>query len=99
MTIRAITLSAEHWQQISDALDCYCDEGCPEGGSGWKSAKLSNAVEAFGAELAKPEPGGLTLDCDKIPVPDYYAYFESSIYQEGYASGWAAGIAAARGHA
>lgn len=60
MITRTITLSAEQWREISEALDCYCDEGCPEGGPGWKSAKLSDACNSFAAALAQPEPEGPT---------------------------------------
>lgn len=58
MSTRTVTLSAEHWQRISDALLDCCDEGPP--GEGWKSPGLSSAVAALDAALAQPEPVGVT---------------------------------------
>ncbi len=58
MSTRTITLSAEHWQRISEALDTCYDEGPP--GEGWKSAELSSAVAALDAALAQPEAVGPT---------------------------------------
>jgi hypothetical protein len=54
MTTRTITLFAEHWQRINDALLDYCDEGPP--GESWKSPGLSSAVAALDVALAQPEP-------------------------------------------
>lgn len=57
-TQRTITLSADQWEAILEAVECHCDEGPP--GEGWKSSKLSAASAALRSALAQPEPEGLT---------------------------------------
>jgi hypothetical protein len=52
---RTITLSADQWDVILEAVECHCDEGPP--GEGWKSSKLSAALSSA---LEQPEPEGLT---------------------------------------
>lgn len=58
MSTRTITLSAEHWQRIVDALDTCYDEGPP--GEGWQSGELSSATAALNAALEQPVPVGPT---------------------------------------
>ena len=66
MTTRTITLSAEHWQRISETLEDCHDEG-PKG-EGWQSAELSAAAAALDAALAQPEPA--CVACDGAPAPE-----------------------------
>jgi hypothetical protein len=70
MTTRTITLSAEHWQRISDALLDCCDKGPP--GEGWKSAELSSAVAALDTALAQPEPEFTAEEVEMIQAPWCY---------------------------
>ena len=58
MNTRTITLAADQWEAILDAVECHCDEGPP--GEGWKSASLSTASAALSTALAQPEPEGPT---------------------------------------
>jgi hypothetical protein len=50
---RTITLSADQWLAILDAVKCHCDEGPP--GEGWKSPKLSAASAALSSALEQPK--------------------------------------------
>jgi hypothetical protein len=52
-TQRTITLLADQWDVILEAVECHCDEGPP--GEGWKSSKLSAASAALSSALAEPE--------------------------------------------
>jgi len=58
-TQRTITLSADQWDVILDAVECYCDEGPP--GEGWKSARLSAAATALISALDRFKPELPTL--------------------------------------
>jgi hypothetical protein len=49
------------------------------------------ALAATAANLAQPEPEGVTLDCDEIDVPAWHRGDDFHVYREGYAAGWAAG--------
>jgi hypothetical protein len=53
---KTITLPADQWQAILDAVECHWDEGPP--GEGWQSPLLSAASAALSAALAQPEPVG-----------------------------------------
>jgi hypothetical protein len=52
-TQRTITLTADQWDVILDAVECHCDEGPP--GEGWKSSKLSAASAALSSALEQPK--------------------------------------------
>ncbi len=54
---KTITLPADQWQAILDAVECHWDEGPP--GEGWQSPPLSAASAALSTALAQPEPAGL----------------------------------------
>jgi hypothetical protein len=51
---KTITLPADQWQAILDAVECHWDEGPP--GEGWQSPLLSTASTALSAALAQPGP-------------------------------------------
>jgi hypothetical protein len=50
-TQRTITLTADQWDVILEAVECYCEEGPP---------RLSAASTALSSALEQPEPEGLT---------------------------------------
>lgn len=75
MTTRTITLSAEHWQRINDALLDCCDEGPP--GESCKSPGLLSAVAALDAALAQPEPQGAS---DEEIAADFRCWYNERYY-------------------
>ena len=50
-TQRTITLTADQWDVILEAVECYCEEGPP---------RLSAASAALSSALEQPEPEGPT---------------------------------------
>jgi hypothetical protein len=58
MTTRTITLPADQWAVILEAVEDHTDEG--PYGAGWKSSCLSAASAALSTALAQPEPEGVT---------------------------------------
>jgi len=58
MTTRTITLPADQWAVILEAVEDHTDEG--PYGEGWKSSRLSAASAALSTALAQPEPEGPT---------------------------------------
>jgi hypothetical protein len=57
MSTRTITLPADQWEAILEAVQDHWDEGPP--GEGWQGSRLSAASAALSTTLAQPEPGGL----------------------------------------
>jgi len=60
MTTRTITLPADQWEAILEAVQDHWDEG-PRG-EGWQSSRLSAASAALSTALAEPEPEGVSDD-------------------------------------
>ncbi len=56
---KTITLPADQWQAILDAVECHWDEGPP--GEGWQSPPLSAASAALSVALAQPGPEAPTV--------------------------------------
>ena len=50
---KAVTLPADQWQAILDAVKCHWDEGPP--GEGWQSPPLFAASAALSVALSQPE--------------------------------------------
>jgi len=67
MTTRTITLPADQWEAILEAVQDHWDEG-PRG-EGWQSSRLSAASAALSTALAQPEPEGAT-DEDLMGLDD-----------------------------
>ena len=60
MSTRTITLPADQWEAILEAVQDHWDEG-PRG-EGWQSSRLSAASAALSTALAQPEPEALRPD-------------------------------------
>ncbi len=93
MTTRTITLSAEHWQRISETLENCYDEGPP--GEGWRSGELSAAAAALNAALEQPEPDqpeppSYDEWLDEYVRADRWNYAGDQLEQqyEGFCDGW-----------
>jgi hypothetical protein len=56
---KTITLPADQWQAILDAVECHWDEVPP--GEGRQSPPLSAASAALSVALAQPEPAAPTV--------------------------------------
>jgi len=80
MNTRTITLPADQWEAILDAVVCHWDEGPP--GEGWKSDRLSAASAALSTLLSQPET--------------HPAEVAGAAYMEAFRLGRAAGISDSR---
>jgi hypothetical protein len=62
MSTRTITLPADQWEAILEAVQDQWDEGPP--GEGWQGSRLSAASAALSTALAQPEPSARLRYCD-----------------------------------
>jgi hypothetical protein len=75
MSTRTITLPADQWEAILEAVQDRWDEGPP--GEGWQGSRLSAASAALSTALAQPEPEALTVqECN-----DMRKHRENYIYE------------------
>jgi hypothetical protein len=72
MSTRTITLPADQWEAILEAVQDHWDEG-PRG-EGWQSSRLSAASAALSTTLAQPEPEVAGLSDDAIEA-DFRSWY------------------------